>query len=63
MTLHKDAMVGALIGWFIISELFRALSTGSVKLIFNVAVDGIFGIGFAILLGYLFGWVDKKWQK
>lgn len=63
MTLHKNAMIGALIGWFILSELVRALSSGSIKLIFNVAVDGIIGVGLSIALGYFFGWVDKKWQK
>lgn len=55
MTFNKDFCVGFLIGWFILAELIRALLSGSIRFVFNIAVDGIIGIGLAIAFGYFVG--------
>lgn len=63
MTVNKSAMMGALIGWFVIANWIRAFSTGSLRLFFNVTVDSIIGIGVAIAFGYFAGWMDRRLSK
>jgi hypothetical protein len=63
MIVNKSAMMGALIGWFVIGNWIRAFSTGSLRLFFNVTVDSIIGIGVTIAFGYFVGWRDRRLSK
>jgi hypothetical protein len=59
MKFNQGACFGFMVGWFILAEMLRALLTGSIPLIFNIAVDGIIGIGLSIAFGYFFGRFKK----
>jgi len=55
MKFNQGSCLGFLIGFFILSPLLQGILGGSLRMIFNASVNGIIGVGLAILFGFVLG--------
>ena len=55
MKFDRGSCLGFLVGFFVLSPLLQGIIGGSMRMIINSCMNGIIGIGMAILFGLWFG--------